>query len=182
MDLSKLPKLSKTGESQPAPDSAPPAAPPTVDYAQLNRAVMASSIGLAEAWISIALGVLLLFIFPNTIHYLHSPAEFQANNAITDAQQNPIPYVKSVFFWTDLGVTVFAAALILEGIALALTRKVGPLWVAFVVTVLGAAFNIAVIAHAQPIIGFPMICGIGVVVLGYMALTQWRLISALRNK
>jgi hypothetical protein len=71
--------------------------------------------------------------------------------------------------------------LVLEGIVLAAARKIGPLRIAFAVTVLAAIFNVFMIVHAQPVIGFPMICGVGVVVLGYMALTQWRLIAALRE-
>jgi hypothetical protein len=180
MDISKLPKLSKTSESQ-SPPVTPDSTEPAIPVAKINYAVMPTSIGWAEAWISIALGVLLLFIFPNTIRYLHSPADFEQNNPVTDAQNNTIHYPQSVFFWTDLGVTVFAAALVLEGIALTAARKVGPLWIAFVVTVLAAIFNVIVIAHAQPIIGFPIFCGVGVVILGYMAFTQWRLISALRK-
>jgi len=194
MDLSKLPKLSRTSEGQPpplqpgspdnaaqvpdaelAPTGPPPAARPPADYF-----AGAASIGLAEAWISIALGIFVLFIFPSTIRYIHSPAAFEQNYPVTDEQGNTIPYTKSVIFWTDLGVTVFGVALILEGLALAGARKIGPLLVAFVVTVLAAIFNVIVIAHAYPINGFQPFCGIGVVVLGYMALTQWRLISALR--
>ena len=75
----------------------------------------------------------------------------------------------------------FCRALILEGIALAAARKIGPLWIAFLVTVLAAIFNVIVIAHVQSLIGFPIFCGVGVVVLGYMAFTQWRLISVLRG-
>jgi hypothetical protein len=181
MDLSKLPKLSKTGESQPPPESAVPEIPQQPAYAQLNRAMMTSSIGLAEAWISIGLGLLLLFIFPRTISYLHSMNDPSWNSFATDPQGNSIPYGKSGYFWADLGVTVFAAALILEGIALVAIRKSAPLWIAFIVTVFAAVFNIGVIVHTEPLIGFPIFCGVGVVVLGYMALTQWRLISALRN-
>jgi hypothetical protein len=178
MDISKLPKLSKTSESQPPPVP-PESTEPAPPMARINFAVMPSSIGLAEAWISIALGVLLLFIFPNTISYLRSPGDNTWSNFATDAQGNAISYPHSAFFWQDLGVTVFAAALILEGIALAAARKIGPLWVAFVVTVLAAIFNVIVIAHVQPLIGFPIFCGVGVVILGYMAFTQWRLITVL---
>ena len=110
MDLSKLPKLSKTQEKQPPPEETGPPFP-------AGQAVIVPTFGLAEAWVSIALGVLLLFVFPNTIRYLHSSAAFEQNNPVTDAQGNAIPYLNSVFFWTDLGITVFAAALILEGIA-----------------------------------------------------------------
>jgi hypothetical protein len=180
MDISKLPKLSKTSENQPPPVQ-PDSTEPSPPMAQINFAVLPSSIGLAEAWISIALGVLLLFIFPNTLRYIHSPADFEQNNPVTDAQNNPIHYPQSAFFWQDLGVTVFAGALILEGIALAAARKIGPIWVAFVVTVLAGIFNVIVIAHVQPILGFPIFCGVGVVILGYMAFTQWRLITVLRG-
>jgi len=181
MDISKLPKLSKTGESQPPP-APPETTEPAIPTARINYAVVPSSIGLAEAWISIALGVLLLFIFPNTIRYFHSPADFDQNNPpITDPQGNTIPYIKSVFFLADLGVTVFAAALILEGIALVAIRKIGPLWIAFAVTLAALVFNIVVIARIYPINGFQLVNGVGVAVLGYMALTQWRLISVLRK-
>jgi hypothetical protein len=175
MDLSKLPKMSKTGESRPGSEETEPARPP-LDHGANPR----PAVGLAEAWISIALGVLLLFIFPNTLSYVHSPAVFERNNSVTDAQGNTIPYTKSAYFWTDLGVTVFAVALIVEGIVLAAARRIAPLIFAFCLTVLGAVVNVVVIAYAYPLIGFPAVCGVGVAVLGYMALTQWRLIGMLR--
>lgn len=184
MDISKLPKLSKTSEAQSPPaapdeaDTSTPAFPPAAPVVIYKTAP--GSIGLAEAWISIGLGILLLFIFPNTISYFRSPAAFEQNNPITDPQGNTIPYLKSVIFLGDLGVTVFAAALILEGIALVAVRKIGPLWIAFAVTMLAVIFNLFVIARIYPLNGLPLINGVGVVVLGYMALTQWRLISALR--
>lgn len=177
MDLSKLPKLSKTPEAQ--QKSGPHDA--TEPSPLVHHAVISPTIGLAEAWISIALGAFLLFMFPNTIRYLHSPVAFEQNNPVTDAQGNTIPYLSSIFFWTDLGVTVFAAALILEGIVLAAARKVFPLLVALGVTAVAALFNVFVIVHAYSIIGFPWVCGVGVIVLVYMAMTQWRLIAILRR-
>jgi hypothetical protein len=184
MDLSKLPKLSNTPENQSPPpshsmppdsfDSLPPGSFPL-------RQPPAPAIGLAEAWISIGLGILILFIFPNTLKFIHSPAQFQQDNPVTDAQGNTLPYMQSIFFWTDLGVTVFAAALIFEGIILALARKIAPLCFAFAMTCFAALFNCFVIIRAYPINGFQIFCGIAVVVLGYMALTQLRLIHLLRG-
>jgi hypothetical protein len=176
MDLSKLPKLSKTGQSRPGSEQTEPAPPPP-DY----DVRILPAVGLAEAYISIALGVLLLFIFPNTLSYIHSPTAFEQNTTSFDAQGNTIHYVQSVFFWTDLGVTVFAVTLIVEGIVLAAARKIAPLMFAFCLTVLAALFNAVVIVHAYSLIPFPAVCGIGVAVLGYMALTQWRLIGILRR-
>jgi hypothetical protein len=184
MDLSKLPKLSKTPENQSPPpshsmppdsfDSLPPGSFPL-------RELPAPAIGLAEAWISIGLGILVLFIFPNTIKYIHSPTQFQQDVTSTDKQGNPIPYLQSIFFWTDLGVTVFAVALIFEGIILALARKIAPLAFAFAITCFAALFNVFVIIRSRGEIEFPIFCGVAVVVLGYMALTQLRLIHLLRQ-
>jgi hypothetical protein len=187
MDLSKLPKLSNTGENQPAgddPANPPPVPPPgfrTISELEYGR-LKGAGIGFAEAWISIGLGLLLLFIFPNTIKYFYSPLAFQQENPVTDPQGNSIAYTHSVFFWSDLGVTVFGGALIIEGIVLAAARKIGPLFFAFVLTVLAAIFNVFAVWRYYSILqSFPIVCGVGVVVLGYMAMTQWRLIAALRR-
>jgi hypothetical protein len=177
MDLSKLPKFSKTGQSQPPSQQTEPS-PSPLDY---RGGKIPPAIGLAEAWASIAVGVLLLFLFPNTLSYVHSPADYARNYSYSDAQGNAIAYVQSAFFWTDLGVTVFAIALIVEGVVLAAARKIAPLVFALCLTSLAAAFNVVVIAHVYPLVGFPAVCGLAVVVLGYMALTQWRLIAALRQ-
>lgn len=48
-------------------------------------------------------------------------------------------------------------------------------------TCFAALFNGFVIIRAYPIEGFQIFCGIAVVVLGYMALTQLRLIHLLRR-
>jgi len=107
---------------------------------------------------------------------------FQQENPVTDAQGNSIAYTQSVFFWSDLGITVFAGALLIEGIVLAAARKVGPLYFALVLTVLAAIFNVFAEWYYYSIIKqFHIVCAVGVVVLGYMAMTQWRLIAALRK-
>jgi hypothetical protein len=181
MDLSKLPKLSNTTGTQPAPTSGETPEPQPQPVSYLPQQLPAPAIGLAEAWISIGLGILILFIFPNTIHYIFSPTQFNQESTFTDKQGNTIPYLQSIFFWTDLGVTVFALALIFEGIILAFARKIGPLYLAFVLTSLAAFFNIFVIFRSRSEIDFPIFCGVGVVILGYMALTQLRLIQFLRK-
>jgi hypothetical protein len=183
MDLSKLPKLSNTTGSQPPPATAdaPEPSPQAQPAASQPQELPVPAIGLAEAWISIGLGILILFIFPNTLHYIFSSTQFQQENTFTDKQGNAISYGQSIFFWTDLGITVFAAALIVEGIILAFARKMGPLYIAFVLTSLAAFFNIYVIFKSRSEIDFPLFCGVAVVILGYMALTQLRLIQFLRN-
>jgi hypothetical protein len=187
MDISKLPKMSKTVENQPPADdagSSPPAMSPgyrAVSEEEYRR-LKAVEIGFAEAWISIGLGLILLFVFPNTIKYTFSPAAFQQDHPVVDPQGNTIPYLQTVIFLGDLGITVFAGALIIEGIVLAAARKAGPLYFAFALTVLAAIFNVFATWRYYSILGeLPIVCAVGVVVLGYMAMTQWRLITALRR-
>jgi hypothetical protein len=185
MDLSKLPKLSRTDKPQDEgandPEEAPQdlattagAAPaPNAQAAQKQVAPM----GLAEAWISIAIGVILLLVFPNTLHFLTNPTAFQQNNPVTDGNGNAIPYLQSVFFWSDLGVTVFAATLVIEGIVLASTALRPLLMPVFVLTLAAAVFNVFVILHVYDAMGLPVVCALGVAVLVYMAITQWRIIQ-----
>src|SRR5215208_2103828 len=60
MDISKLPKLSET--------PAPP--PPAPEYVAPVYAPQPEGGSFAEACISIAMGGLLLFVYPNTWHWL----------------------------------------------------------------------------------------------------------------
>ncbi|MDP9173132.1 MAG: hypothetical protein M3O30_04600 [Planctomycetota bacterium] len=180
MDLSKLPKLSKT-DQPPVEEALPQFAAPQASVPVAGMSYSAEPLpGLAEGWISIALGLILLFVFPNTISYLRSPSTFEQNYPVMDAQGNPLPYIKSAFFWTDLGVAVFAGVLLIEGFVLAVSRKSGPIYVAFGLTVSAALLNLFVIIHTFNILGFPIYCGLAVAVSVYMALTQWRLIQMLR--
>src|SRR5947208_3661059 len=109
MDLSKLPKLSET----PAP---PPAEPKPASVARTAPPTEPSG---PEAWISIAIGGILLFAFPNTWHWLlnyYPPV-------ITDTSTgNPVSYAQSIFFFGDLCVFAFALVLIADGLIL-FTRK-----------------------------------------------------------
>ena len=180
MDLSKLPKLSKTDEPPPREDPPLPGAPEGIPLTSFQY--KESLPGLAEGWISIALGVILLFMFPNTISYVRSPAAFEQANPVTDAQGNSMRYVQTAFFWTDLGMTIFSGVLIVEGVLLAFLRKSGPIYIAFGLTVAAALFNLLVTIHVYSLIGFPIYCALAVAVAGYMALTQWRLIEILRRR
>jgi hypothetical protein len=187
MDLSKLPKLSNTSSEQP-PSSAPPPeanqpnqgnqANPVLDYGRTDRALP----GAAEAWISIVIGTILLFIFPNTIRYIHSPSAFEQNNPVTDANGNSLPYPKSDFFWADLGVTVFAAVLIGEGIVLAIAKKRLVVLVIMAFTASAAIFNLIVVAMVYNDIGFQITCALAGAIGGYMAMTQWQMAEALRKR
>jgi hypothetical protein len=174
MDLSKLPKLSQTPSPPPESATPPPQQPPTQQVVPV--VVMP---GLADAWFSIAIGLIVLFLFPHTFQYLHAPAAFQQNNPVTDSQGNTIPYVQSEIFWADLGMTVFGIVLLIEGIAqiVALRRRV--LLTVFFLTAAAGVFNLYVVIRTYDLIGFQVFCAVAVAICGYMALSQWSIASVL---
>jgi len=138
-----------------------------------------SHLGLAEAWFSIAIGLIVLFVFPYTIQYLLSPAAFEKNHSFTDAQLNPIHYTHTEVFWADLGMTVFGVALLIEGLALLLPLRRASIAAVLVLTSAAGIFNLYVVIRTYNILGFQLFCALAVAISGYMALTQWRLMRAL---
>src|SRR4051794_25723083 len=123
MDLSKLPRLSKT-PAAPAADMAsePTAEAPTGgavcpfcraairDGAKfcescgqpLIRTVPAGRLASAapEAWISLVIAVILLFMSPRFLQYLAPPHNTATLDAIDGATGAIIPYASSAFIWT----------------------------------------------------------------------------------
>jgi hypothetical protein len=184
MDLSKLPKLSKSQPPPDAPATANPGVPIPSDVAE-SRNIAARTVpltGLAEGWISVALGIILLLLYPNTIKYLHSRETFEQTNPITDGQGNPLHYTKSAFFWSDLGVTFFALVLIVEGIVLAFARRRGLVLATFALTVFGGIFNLGAVIYVYSLIGLPIVCALAIAVCGYMAIVQWSLFVSLSRR
>src|SRR4051794_28024688 len=117
MDLSKLPKLSNTSTEQQAPLPEPEPVTVTVAPSNLPRA------NPAETWLSIAVGAILLLMQPRLVQFtMHKLfGTFFAPFLMPDGTE--VPYTQQPAFWSDLGITMFALVLLLEGLALALTRN-----------------------------------------------------------
>ena len=185
MDLSKLPKFSET--KPPAPDPAAPAAEEPqalpVDYGSVQPKIQ-SGWG-PEAWISVGLGLILLLVFPHFTQWLlyavfHTkpPGFLPITDSNTGAQ---IPYPQSVFFMSDLCIALFGYALIIEGIVLLLARRAGAVLFAFVITSAAVLLNLYyLIASFSSGEGFALVSGVAVLVGGYMAMYQWRLMQEMR--
>src|SRR5262249_33944831 len=125
MDISKLPKMSDTQAQQRQMGEQPVAAPHDSPTASPVRAepvlaygdpASAARISGPEAWISIAVGVILMLMSPRLFQYLCSRGNFTWT--FNDAQGNALAYPQTVFFWGDLALASFALVLVFEGLVL----------------------------------------------------------------
>lgn len=194
MDLSKLPKLSQTTRN-PDPGAARPGSggkfcdqcgqplrqgakfcdscgTPLGEWPASVEKGPRGEVG-AEAWIGIAMGVLLLFLAPRLILYAISPATFPEKWSFNDAQGNPLPYTKTVFFWGDIALTAFAAVLIVEGIVLVLggarVLRIASVGFAIITTLFNLGFVIWMMINGY---GFQILSGLAVAFGIYICMQQ----------
>ena len=236
MDLSKLPRLSKTDvppgsptDPEPAPHAAPggfpvvmpgspaagPVPTPVVPAAQLSSfcrqcgaplrpgarfcdscgapatpsqsgypaprdSFDAGAGGGAEIWISIAIGAILLLMQPRLIQYLsHRLFGTYFAPFIHPETGDEVPYTTLVVFWSDLGLTLFAIVLLLEGLVLAFTRKRALVMIAFGLTVLTTAYNLAYLVYTFSS-GVAILSAMAVAFGVYIAIYEWRLLQQSR--
>jgi hypothetical protein len=201
MDMSKLPRLSNSGDagagapgpSQPASVCARCGAPrePGARFcSQCGTASEGSAAsepiaplftpaqpldadtGLA-AWLSLGVGIIILFLFPHLIQYILHPGT-TAFDATDTASGAVIPYLHSAFFWLDVGVTSFGFLLIVEGVLLFVLRRRAAFLAIALLAGAVAALNLFAIVHTYGILGFPVMCAIGVVVGVIICVVQWR--------
>jgi hypothetical protein len=96
-----------------------------------------------------------------------------------DASGNEVPYTAQMDFWSDLGITLFAAVLVLEGLVLAFVRKRAFVQVALGLTVLTTAYNLAYLVYTFSQ-GVAILSTIAVVFGVYIAIYEWRLLQQFR--
>lgn len=137
----------------------------------------------AEAWISLAVGVIVLFMFPIFGQYLimhNHTDDFYAKNTFWDKNGQSIPFEQSAFYYPDMGMTAFGVVLILDALVLLRPRFVALLGLALALTILCVLLNIFAIIKAYDQAGFMLYNALAVAFGGYMALYDWRLIQTLR--
>lgn len=245
MDMSKLPRMSKTpappgdamspqGEGGAAPDpraggragDLPPARQPGAAAGQAGvkpctncgmplragarfcdgcggpvaAAGAPASMSFAEAWISIAIGIVLLLIYPNMVKYashevFHTPfapfadekgnpsdaahmTKLDDNGNVVVTEIRPYPATtpeNNPNFWSDLSVTAFGLALIVEGVALVLSRRPAVVMFAIVITLAATLLNLAYVVGTFSKYGIAMISTIAVIFGFYMTVYQFNL-------
>jgi hypothetical protein len=183
MDMSKLPKLS--GDQPPRPTPIPDAAPrdgapvpaDNPPYAERSDYRTAPTAGGAEAWISIGIAAILLFLTPGLLIFLSGGNP----GTVTDFDGQPMRYVDSIFFQRDLAVTLFAIALILEGLILAFIRNAPAVMAVMIFTAIATVVNLVYVLSTFRAYGIHLVCAFAVVFGVYMVINEWKLYQQLRR-
>jgi len=137
----------------------------------------------AEAWLSLAVGVIVLFMFPEFRTYLTTlshPEHFYDLYTISDSHNQSIPFEKSVFFFTEMGLTYFGITMVLDAIVLLRPRYTVLIWIVLILNIVGVALNIFAVVKALDEAGFMIYNALAIAFGGYIALYQWRLLQNLR--
>jgi hypothetical protein len=175
MDYSKLPKLSQTPPPPPAEPDAPSKPSWPAETAPIERAGQAAA--GPEAFVSIAIGVLLLLMAPGLIKFLINGDP----GGISDEAGQPMRYVDSVFFQGDLALTAFALVLIVEGLVIAFVRRPALVLAALALTVLATILNLLFVVNMQRAgYGLQILSALAVIFGIYIALFEWRVYRQMR--
>jgi hypothetical protein len=186
MDLSKLPKLSKTNEAQqldaqmrPPPPMESSAAQPEPQPAKVTyvwSSQTAAAGGWSETWLSIGIGIFLLLFQPRFLQWLSSRLLHTHFDEFLDADGNIVPYQTLPEFWSDLGPTLFGIVFIVDGL-LIFSRRRELYWTAFGLTIVATVYNLVWCIGSYSKYGFAPISFLAVIFGGFIAIAQWRLIK-----
>jgi hypothetical protein len=146
-----------------------------------QRAVIAAEpIGNAgDAWISIAVGAIILLLSPRLFQYILSPGTFATKWTFTDINGNPTTYPHTLFFWGDLCLYLFAFTLLAEGLILGFARRATPIAIGFGLTCVATAANaIYLVVMVAENYGFQLYSALAVAFGVYIAMYQWNLLKA----
>lgn len=175
MDISKLPKLSQT--PKPADNSTPDTPAEKAPPATLPPATVAPpQPSTADVFLSVAIGVIILLMAPRFLQFLSSMMFHTAFTwTFTDGNGQPLDYSKTVFFWGDLALTLFALVLVVDGLLL-LSRSRLAIVMAFSLTCLSTLLNIGFVVAMFGSYGFQVFSGLAGAIGIYLMITQWNLL------
>jgi len=127
---------------------------------------------------SIAIGLIVFVLCPRLLQYLFSPATFPQKWQFWDAQNRPLAYMQTVFFWGDVAVYSFALALLLEGVVIAMARQTSLIAITLALTICTTLFNLWFVFYALTTgMGPQIISLLAVAFGGYIAMTEWRMLQ-----
>jgi hypothetical protein len=134
----------------------------------------------AEAWISVAVGAILLLLQPRLLKFISHKlfGTFFAPYQMEDGTE--VPYTAQLDFWSDLAITAFALVLIAEGIVVVFSRRPAVVLAAFLLTVAATLGNLLYLLLTFSTYGLALYSALAVAFGVYIALYQWRLYQSLR--
>ena len=134
----------------------------------------------AEAWVSMAVGAILLLLQPRLLQFLSHKlfGTYFAPYVMEDG--TVVPYTAQLDFWSDLAITAFALVLIVEGIALIFARRPAVVLGAFLLTVAATLGNLLYLVLTFGSYGLALYSALAVIFGVYIAIYQWRMWQALR--
>ena len=185
MDLSKLPRLSKTPPGPPAdgPAGTDPVTGTPADGTHrpaplAYRPAPPDDPGAGpQAWISIAIAGLILFMNPTFLVFLSHWLRGEPYRPFVDPTAD---YHASLNFWRDLVITAFAVVLILDGLVMLFARKSLLVLTAFVMTVAATVGNLIYLIYSYPSDGLALESALAVIFGVFIAMQQWRTLQAIR--
>jgi len=194
MDISKLPKLSKTDAPPTPPPSDDPAdaarAQPIPDYRA--RAAETPPLSVGEIWFSLIVGVIFLFLGGTFARYLitriaHQPFHTNVNWTAGPKTGQEVDYLELQGrpWLTDAGMFLIGLAIVLDALVRVCIynqiRAARPLaWLTFAITIAAVFFNLYVVATLMGSM-LPLLSLLAVAMGGYIAFMQWQIIQAFRR-
>jgi hypothetical protein len=136
-----------------------------------------------DAWISIAIGLILNLITPRIWQFAGSRLlGWQFTWIFNDATGNPLPYTQTVYFWGDIAFAAFATSLVLEGIVIAAARKPLTVGIALALTAAATLLNLGYVGYMmQAGYGFQIFSGLATAFGVYLVMYEWKLLRSMRH-
>jgi hypothetical protein len=128
-----------------------------------------------QAWISFAIGVILLALFPRILQFWFTPASFTWT--FNDRHGAPLAYVDSAFFLLDLGVLAVAVSLLL-GAGLHFVRHRAGRIAGIAINTATALLNVHVTLATRGELGLQILPMIGVAIAVYQVIIDVNVLRA----
>ena len=195
MDFSKLPKLSETKASEPAPAAAtppgetPPASPPTRKMDYRPPPYEPTGVG-AEVWFGAIIGLVLMLFARTFGSYLIALVAHQPfHTGVTwtagplDGQEVPYTQLEGGTFYSDSSIFLFGAALMIGALAQAVlasrfSRKREVAWLSLACMAAATLYNIVAIVVLLRNGVTPLMSLLCVAIGGYIVYYEWSAVKA----
>jgi hypothetical protein len=182
VDLSKLPRLSNSTDSTPPNAPEPEATTPIPADVATQSTTARHQTFVADSWLSIAIGLILLLISPRIWQYLFSKSLGTPFTwTFSDPAGNPLPYSQTVFFPGDIAFAAFAISMIIEGLVVAIARRPVTIAASLALTILATVLNLGYVVYMmQKGYGFQLYSGLATAFGGYIAVYQSQIFKAMQ--